>query len=112
MREISMIHTTYYASLVRWEVVDEIVFLAEPIDHAEVRELILKTLDHAVMEEVLRSLHENDHEIFLNMCEVEYHSPSLLEWLEAKADGIRDRLRDTIQRTKAEIREVLSHTRD
>jgi len=112
MREINMIHTTYYASLVRWEVVDEIVFLAEPIEHAEVRELILKTLDHAVMEEVLRSLHESDHEVFLVMCEREYHSPGLLDWLEVKVEDIRDRLRDTIQRTKAEIREVLAQSRD
>ncbi len=107
-----MMHTVYYGSLVRWEVVDEIVFLAEPIEHVEVRELILKTLDHAVMEEVLRALHENDHEVFLIMCEKEYHNETLLDWLEEKVQGIRDRLRDTIQRTKVEIREVLSQNRE
>lgn len=100
--------TVYYRSLVRWEIVDEIVFLTDPLEQSEARELILKTLDHAVLEAVLDVLPREHHETFLERLEREYHEEQLLNWLEEHHAQIRDHLRIVIQRTKSEIREVIS----
>lgn len=100
--------TVYYRSLVRWEIIDEIVFLTDPVEQQEARELILKTLDHAVLEAVLHVLPPEHHETFLERLEREYHEEQLLDWLETYYADIREHLRGVIQHTKTEIREVIT----
>lgn len=99
--------TVYYSSLVRWEVVDKIVFLTEPHEHSQTRELIIKTLDHAVLEAVLHSIDAEHHEDFLQKCYESYHDDSLIDWLEQHRPDIREKLQTVIQKTKEEIREIL-----
>jgi hypothetical protein len=98
----------YYRSLVRWEVVEEIVLQADPDEHDYVRELVLKTLDHAVLEAILHVLPEDHHETFLERCEREYHEEALLDWLEQHHQEIRPHLKMVIRQTKVEIREIIS----
>jgi hypothetical protein len=98
----------YYNSLVRWEILDEIVAQASPAEHQAVRELILKTLDHAVLEAVFGVLPESLHESFLEKCEQEYHHEELLDWLEQYYSQIRPHLKTVIKQTKVEIREIIT----
>lgn len=100
--------TVYYHSLVRWNVVDEITFLTEVEEHVHVREYILKSLDVVVMETVLHTLPREHHETFLEKVVTEYHDESLLDWLESHVTDIREQLQVTIQKTKTEIKELLS----
>ena len=97
----------FYHPLVRWEKVDEIVFLLEPHEHTQTREMIGKTLDHAVMTTVLEHLPREHHEEFLLICQDRFHDETVLIWLEERANGIQEKLRLTIQSTKAEIRTLL-----
>lgn len=98
----------YYRSLVRWEIIDEIVVQADPVEQEYIRELVLKTLDHAVLEAVLHILPEEHHETFLEKCEREYHEEALLDWLEQHHAEIRPHLKLVIRQTKVEIREIIS----
>lgn len=101
----------FYHSLVRWNVVDEIIFLTEPEEHQHSRRLILDTLDHAVLEAALAELSEEEHDAFLDMCKDKYHQEELLDWLSERVEGIHDKLRAAIQETKQEIRELLTEQR-
>jgi hypothetical protein len=98
----------YYGSLIRWESIDEIVLQTDPDEHEYIRELVLKTLDHAVLEAVLHMLPEEYHETFLEKCEREYHEEALLDWLELHHAGIRPHLELVIRQTQVDIREIIS----
>jgi hypothetical protein len=98
----------YYGPLVRWNLVDEIVFLTEPHEHTQVRTVIVDTLDHVIMEEVLSILDQSHHQSFLVLCQTDYHQSSTLEWLEEKSSGISEKIRVVIQNTKKDLHDLLS----
>jgi hypothetical protein len=98
----------FYRSLVRWNIVDEIVFLTEPDEHQHSRRLILDTLDHAVLEAALAELSEDEHEAFLALCKDKFHEEDLLVWLAERVENIELKLSEAIQQTKQEIRAVLT----
>src|SRR3989344_5727026 len=97
----------YYQSLVRWNVVDEIVFLTHPSAHPQVRDLIIKTLDQAVMTAVLSELADQEHSVFLDLCRQQYADEELMTWLEKKVTDIRPKLQTVIRQTKTAIRQLL-----
>jgi len=97
----------FYHPLVRWNVLDEIVFLTEPHQHTQVREMMMQALDHAVLEAALEDLSREEQTAFLELCKDNFHDESLLEWLEERSTDISDKLRGIIQDTKQEIRSLL-----
>jgi len=97
----------YYAPLVRWERVEEIILLVDPEDRDEVQKLVVGSIDHIVMETVLLHLDKSDHEEFLKKSHQAYHDTSLLDWIKSKADGVEEAMRRAIRETKASIRELL-----
>jgi len=101
-------HQVFYRSLVRWNVVDEIVFIMDPDEHQHTRRLILDTLDHAVLEAALAELTEAEHEAFLELCREKFDQEELLTWLQERVDDIEHKLTAAIQQTKQEIRAVLA----
>lgn len=97
----------YYAPLVRWEIVEEIILLVEPDDREEVQKLVIGSIDHIVMETVLLHLDKADHEEFLKRSHEAYHDHSLLDWVKSRAHGVEDAIRRAIRETKASIRSLL-----
>lgn len=97
----------YYAPLVRWEIVEEIILLVDPEDRDEVKKLVIGSIDHIVMETVLLHLDKSDHEEFLKKSYEAYHDHSLLEWVKSRAYGVEDAIVRAIRETKASIREIL-----
>ncbi len=98
----------FYRKLVRWNVVDELVFMTDPLEHPQVRDMIMKTLDHVVVEAVLQHLAQIEHEQFLEECVSRYHDEELLSWLATRVTGIEEILTKHIREAKAELRELLS----
>lgn len=98
---------SYYDTLIRWDVLEEIVELVEEEDQPEVYKIIFYTLDHAILETVLLHLPKDHHTEFLELCCHQHHEPSLLMWLEDRSDGISEKIRGTIQQTKVEIRQTI-----
>lgn len=98
----------YYAPLVRWEIVDEIILLAPDEERAEVEKLVIGSIDHVVIETVLIHLDEAHHHEFMQKLHDGYHDPSILGWLKDKVHDIEDKLKDAISKTKTSIRELLS----
>lgn len=101
-------HGTYYSPLVRWDVIDEILAAVEEDERLQTKELILKTLDHAVLDAVLEVLPHEHHEVFFSRISEAYHDPSLLEWLEEHHQPIRSHLQVVIQKTKQDIQRVIT----
>jgi hypothetical protein len=97
----------YYAPLVRWEIVEEIIFLVDPDDREEVQKLVIGSIDHIVMETVLLHLDKEDHAEFLKRSHEGYHDPSLLDWVKARAHGVEDAVKRAIRETKESIRTLL-----
>lgn len=98
----------FYRSLVRWEKIDEIIFLTPPAHHVEIRQMVLEALDHVVLETALEYLEdENDHIVFLSRCETEFHDEILLDWLRDKHPPLPDLLQRAIRSTKKELRTLL-----
>jgi hypothetical protein len=97
----------YYAPLVRWEIVEEIIFLVDPEDQDEVKKLVIGSIDHIVMETVLLHLDKEYHQEFLKLSHEKYHDPSLLDWIKEKADGVEEAMKTAIRETKASIRSLL-----
>mgnify|MGYP006921612378 CR=1 FL=1 len=97
----------YYAPLVRWEIVEEIIFLVDPEDQEEVQKLVIGSIDHVVMETVLIHLDKEYHQEFLEKAQSSYHDEGVLEWLKEKSEGIEDVLKSVIRETKASIRTLL-----
>lgn len=97
----------YYAPLVRWEIVEEIILLVEPDDREEVQKLVIGSIDHIVMETVLIHLDKEHHQEFLEKARDSYHDEGVLEWLKEKSHGIEDALKSVIRETKASIRALL-----
>jgi hypothetical protein len=97
----------YYAPLVRWEIVEEIILLAEPDDREEVQKLVIGSIDHIVMETVLLHLDKEDHAEFLKKTHDSYHDHTLLDWVRSKAHGIEDAMKRSIRDTKSSIRAIL-----
>lgn len=97
----------YYRSLVKWEVVEEIILLAEPHEKAEVTKLMMGSLDHVVMETILHHLDKKHHQEFLEMCAHRYHDETLLDWVKEKAEGVEEAVREAIAQTKASIKKLL-----
>lgn len=106
-------HTSvFYTELVRWNRVDELVFLHSPEEHVEARALIITVLDHVILDTVLTHLPEDDHTDFLLLCQEKYHEPSLLAWLEERVTEIKEYLRAAIQQAKLELAEELAAEHD
>ncbi len=106
----SIVTTTtsvYYGPLVRWEKVDELVFLTHPTEHTTTRELIITTLDYRVLEAALAHLAEEKHEELLHRVHGTYHDHSILDWLEEEVSDITSILTQAIRKTKDELRELL-----
>ncbi|MDH5533313.1 MAG: hypothetical protein OEX81_02710 [Candidatus Pacebacteria bacterium] len=97
----------YYAPLVRWEIVEEIILLADPDDRQEVQKLVIGSIDHIVMETVLLHLDKEDHEEFLKKSHEAYHDHSLLDWIKSKAHGVEEAIQRAIRDTKSSIRSIL-----
>ncbi|NCN87614.1 MAG: hypothetical protein GW941_01820 [Candidatus Pacebacteria bacterium] len=97
----------YYAPLVRWEIVEEIIFLVETEDREEVQKLVIGSIDHIVMETILLHLDKEDHAEFLRRSHETYHDPSLLDWVKSRAYGVEDAIIRAIRETKASIRTLL-----
>lgn len=97
----------YYAPLVRWEIVEEIILLADPDDREEVQKLVIGSIDYIVMETVLLHLDKADHEEFLKKTQESYHDHSLLDWIKSKAYGVEDAIKRAIRDTKSSMREIL-----
>lgn len=97
----------YYAPLVRWEIVEEIILLVEPDDREEVQKLVIGSIDHIVIETVLIHLDKEHHQEFLEKVRDAYHDEGVLEWLKEKSHGIEDALKNVIRETKASIRTLL-----
>jgi len=97
----------YYKPLVRWELVDEIILLAEPHEKEEVTKLVMGSLDHIVMETILLHLAKEHHEEFLELCHERYHDETLLDWAGEKAEGVQEAIRLAIRETKSSIRKLL-----
>lgn len=102
-----MSQMVYYQSLDKWDRVEEMVVVFDESEREAVRELIVKTLDHSVMETALSCLSEESHEEFLELASRQYHQEELLNWLEERHQDIRADLRQAIEQTKREMRELL-----
>jgi len=102
----------YYKSLVQQERIQELLELLNPTEQADALELILKTLDHAVMETALHHLPAEHHESFLELCQEKYHDETLLVWLEDRSHGISVHLEATISTAKSELRILLETTEE
>lgn len=102
-----MSQMVYYRSLVKWDRVEEMVVVFDESEREAVRDLIIKTLDHSVMEAALHRLDEEAHEEFLELASQKYHQEELLNWLEERHQDISSHLRQAIEKTKQEMRELL-----
>lgn len=99
--------TVYYARLVRWDKVEEILALVPPESRAEAQELLLGSIDHIVLETVLLHLPEDHHEEFLGKIHAGYHDGGVLDWLQDKVEGLEEILTRAIRETKSQIRSLL-----
>lgn len=97
----------YYAPLVRWEIVDEIILLADENEREEVEKLVIGSIDHVVIETVLIYLPKDHHHEFMQKLHGSYHDPSILDWLKDKVHDIEDKLKGAITQTKSSIRSLL-----
>lgn len=97
----------YYASLVRWEVVEEIILLVDPEERDEVQKLVIGSIDHIVMETVLLHLDKEHHQEFLEKIHNSYHDEGILDWLKEKVHGIEEILTFIIRETKSSIRDII-----
>lgn len=97
----------YYAPLVRWERVEEIIMLVPEDERDEAERLVIGSIDHVVIETVLIHLDKQHHEEFMKKIHEAYHDPSILEWLKEKVGDIEEKLQNAISQTKSSIRELL-----
>jgi len=97
----------FYAKLIDWNKVDEIVFLTEPASHTQVRSMIMEALDHALMTAILHELAEEYHFEFLDLCHQKFHDPIIIEWLEVRRPNISDHLSGIAAATKQELYQLV-----
>lgn len=97
----------YFDTLVTWEDLEALLDHFEEEEQVEASELIISTLDCAVMETVLHHLDESHHHHFLDLCHAQYNEPSILIWLEDRVEGITHHLKQTILITHQGLYELL-----
>ncbi len=97
----------YYAPLVRWERVEEIIMLVPEDERDEAERLVISSIDHVVIETVLIHLDKEHHEEFMQKIHDAYHDPSILDWIKEKAGDIEEKLRNAIVQTKSSIRSLI-----
>ncbi len=101
---------SYYDTLIRWDILEEIIELVEEEHQSELYRLIFSILDHAVLETVLHHLPKDHHQPFLELCTHQHHEPSLLMWLEDRQEGISDHIKLRIRQTKIDIKVLLKQS--
>jgi hypothetical protein len=99
----------FYRSLVRWNRVEEIIFLIDDEKHHDqVRELLIDALDHVVLETALNFLKEELHHEFMDKLHQGYDDEGTLVWLKENAhDGVTEALVMIISETKEHFRGIL-----
>lgn len=99
----------FYRSLVRWNRVEEIVLLIDDEQHQQrVRDLLIDSLDHVVMETALNYLAEELHHDFLERLAQGYDDEGILIWLKENAqEGVTEALVTIITDTKDHFRGIL-----
>lgn len=98
----------YYAPLVRWERVEEIIMLVPEDERDEAEKLVISSIDHVVIETVLIHLDKEHHDEFMKKIHDAYHDPSVLDWLKEKVGDIEEKLKNAISQTKSSIIQLLS----
>lgn len=99
---------SWFDSLIAWDAFEQLYQLLAEHERAEAAQTMMAALDYAVMEAVLHHLHQDHHHDFLELCQTKYHEPTLLFWLEERATGVTERVRDTITSTYQEFYIALS----
>jgi len=98
----------YYAPLVRWERVEEIIMLVPEDEREEAERLVISSIDHVVIETVLIHLDKQHHKEFMQKIHDAYHDPSVLDWLKDKISDVEEKLKNAISQTKTSIIQLLS----
>lgn len=99
----SAITPSYYDTLVEWELLEEA--LSHVAEHEQERalETLMYTLDCVVLETALAHLHESLHHEFLDLCSLQHHEPSILNWLEDRTPGVSQKIRVVLIETKSAL---------
>jgi hypothetical protein len=103
---------SYYDHLIDWSALDMLLADIHEEHRLEAELLVLQALDHAIAEAVLHQLPTDHHSEFLERCQVEYHNPAILMWLEEKANGISVHIQQTIIVTHTNLAELLADSYD
>ncbi len=79
-------------------------------ERAHLSELLDSSLHHAILDEILSNLNEEDKKLFLKMLHTDSDNEKLVEFLNEKIDHIDDRVKkvadDLVKEMHSEVREA------
>lgn len=89
--------STYYDHLLEWELVHDLMEQFEEKEKELALQEVLTAVDHAVNQAILEQLDKAHHEEYLNMCQIRYHEPTILTWVQERT--VHDNISGLIQET-------------